>query len=101
MPSQPSQISKMEPFAKIIIFTNSSILGAADIEIFSPAYDPERVIFKIFMKASVYQDYLPSFFPFEIVCTFDSEAATRDVHSKKISKILQILQEKCYAEVSF
>ena len=41
------------------------------------------------------------FFPFEIVCTFDSEAATRDVHSKKISKILQILQEKCYAEVSF
>ena len=53
------------------------------------------------MKASVYQDYLPSFFAFGIVCTFDSEAATRDVHSKKISKILQILQEKCYAEVSF
>ena len=53
------------------------------------------------MKASVYQDYFTKFFAFEIVCTFDSEAATRDVHSKKISKILQILQEKCYAEVSF
>ena len=53
------------------------------------------------MKASVYQDYFTKFFTFEIVSTFDSEAATRDVHSKKISKILQILQEKCYAEVSF